>query len=80
MVTTYGSGQVEVWFEDLFGPKGPSDKDFNNAAIRIRGATDNGAVADLLKSIAQERGEARQKLIASLKLLDPGAAAAAGFK
>jgi len=73
--------RIEVWFEDLYGPKRASDRDFNDTAIQIRGGVaNNGAVADLLKTIATEKGETRQQAIAALKELNPKAAANAGFK
>lgn len=72
---------LEVWFEDLFGPTPRSDHDYNDAAISVTGGvTSNGAVADLLKTIAVEKGQARLQGIASLKQMDPLTAAAAGFK
>jgi hypothetical protein len=73
--------RIEVWFEDLYGSKGQSDRDFNDAAIQLKGGVaNNNAVADLLKTIAQEKGETRQQAIVALKELNPKAAAAAGFR
>ena len=80
---TYRSGMIEVWFEDAPGPLhwkgGRSDRNFTDAVIQLRGGvSDTGAVADLLKVIKEQHGEARQAAIDALKKINPKAAAMAG--
>lgn len=81
---TYRSGIVEVWFEDAPGPLrwkgGRSDRNFTDAVIQLRGGvSDTGAVADLLKVIKEQHGDARQAAIDALKKINPKAAAMAGL-
>jgi hypothetical protein len=80
---TYRSGIIEVWFEDAPGPLhwrgGRSDRNFTDAVIQLRGGvSDTRAVADLLKVIKEQHGEARQAAVEALKKINPKAAAMAG--
>ncbi len=69
-VRTYLSGAIELWFEDQYGPQGPaSDSDFNDLVVQLRGGVaDNNSVAELLKTIREQTGEARQQAIAALRV------------
>jgi hypothetical protein len=80
-VRTYLSGAIELWFEDQYGPRGPtSDSDFNDLVVQLSGGVaDNNAVAELLKTIREQTGEARQQAIVALKVINPKAAANAGL-
>lgn len=81
---TYKSGLIEIWFEDapgpLHAPGSRSDRNFTDAVLQLRGGVSNSsAVADLLKIIKEQHGEAQVAAIAALRQIDPKAAAAAGF-
>ncbi len=81
-----GERQIEIspeypanlgWFEDAPGliHTGRSDRDFNDIVISVTGGIDNGKVADLLQIIQTETGQAREQALATLKKINPKAAA-----
>jgi hypothetical protein len=80
-IKTFRSGPIEVWFEDLAGPaRTQSDRDFNDAVFKLSGGvSDNNGVADLLKTIKEQKGELRDAAIMALRQVNPKAAASAGF-
>jgi hypothetical protein len=80
-IKTFRSGPIEVWFEDLSGlARTQSDRDFNDAVFQLSGGvSDNNGVAELLKTIKEQKGELRDAAIAALRQANPKAATIAGF-
>ena len=72
-VRTFKSGPTELWFEDAPGPKGMgrSDRNFTDLIISVSGGVDNGAMADLVQAVQQQKGESREASITALKKINP---------
>jgi hypothetical protein len=74
VVKTFNSGVIQVWFEDMVGPRPNGDKDYNDAVFELSGGvSNNNAVAELLKVIKEQKGEAREAAINALRQLNPKA-------
>ena len=81
VVKTFRAGPIEVWFEDLPGDRSQSDRDFNDCVFQLSGGVSgSNEVADLLKTIKEEKGEAREAAIIALRKVNPKAAAIAGLE
>ena len=81
IVKTFRSGAIQVWFEDQAGPRSAtSDLDCNDAVFELTGGVaDNNAVAELLKTIREQNGEARQQALDALRQINPKAFALASI-